>query len=277
LRLLGIDGSPSDFEGLRTIVRQHLFRAPFENISKLCLFGREGAGRFVTISEFLDRIEYQDLAGTCHACNPFLADLLRALGYEVDLLGADMPPRVNCHTCLRVRIDSVAYHVDVGYGGPFREPIRLDRLPHEVVEGTQRYVLDRKPDGEGYEMALFSGQERVHGYIVNNAPRALEFFTPSMLNSFQPSASFLNCIRICRFFEDHSVELLDRSLKIHRGTETTLTELNTAAEWNTAVANHLAMPRCPSEAAIQVLEQVTGKPFFEERAADGDFTGGSDP
>ena len=153
LRLLGIDEVPSGLEGLRTIVRQHLFRAPFENISKLCLFGREGAGRFVTLSEFLDRIEYHDLGGTCHACNPFLADLLRALGYDADLLGADMTPRLNCHTCLRVRIDSVAYHVDVGYGGPFREPIRLDRLPYEIVEGTQRYVLDRKPDGEGYEMA----------------------------------------------------------------------------------------------------------------------------
>lgn len=262
LRVLGIDGVPPGLEGLRIIVRRHLFRAPFENISKLLLFGREGAGRFVILSEFLDRIEHQDLGGTCHACNPFLAELLRALGYETDLLGADMATRLNCHTCLRVRIDSVAYHVDVGYGGPFREPIRLDHLPYEFVEGARRYVLDRKPDGDGYEMAVFSGQERVHGYVVHDSPRTLEFFTPSMQNSFQPTAAFLNCVRICRFFEDHSVELLDRSLSIHRGTETIQSELNTAAEWNSAVANHLCMPRCPSQAAIKVLEQVTGSPFF---------------
>jgi arylamine N-acetyltransferase len=265
LRALGIEGVPSGLEGLRAVVRQHLFRAPFENISKLLLFGHEGAGRFVTLSEFLDRIEHQDLGGTCHACNPFLADLLRALGYDADLLGADMMPRLNCHTCLRVRVDSVAYHVDVGYGGPFREPIRLDRLPYELTEGARRYVLDRKPNGEGYEMAVFSGQEREHGYAVNDTPRDLAFFTPSMLNSFQPSATFLNCVRICRFFEGHSAELWNRSLSICRGTETIRSELNTLEEWNSAIANHLCMPRCPSQPAIQVLEQVTGKPFFEAR------------
>ena len=264
LRALGIDGLPAGLEGLRTIVRQHLFRAPFENISKLLLFGREGAGRFVALSEFLDRIEHQDLGGTCHSCNPFLAELLRALDYDTDLLGADMGTRLNCHTCLRVRIDSIAYHVDVGYGGPFREPIRLDRLPYELVEGARRYVFDRKPDGDGYEMAVFSGPERVHGYIVHDPPRILEFFTPSMQNSFQPAAPFLNCVRICRFFEDHSVELLDRSLSVYRGAETIQSELHTAAEWNAAIANHLAMPRCPSDPAIKVLERVTGKPFFEE-------------
>ncbi|HEV3332341.1 MAG TPA: arylamine N-acetyltransferase [Bryobacteraceae bacterium] len=268
LRLLGIDGRPSGIEGLRSIVRRHLFRAPFENISKLCLFGSEGAGRFVSIDEFLDRIEHQDLGGTCHACNPFLAVLLRALGYDADLLGADMPPRVNCHTCLRVRIDSVAYHVDVGYGGPFREPMRLDRLPFEFVEGAGRYVFDRNPNGDGYEMAVFSGEKRVHGYVLkDDTPRTLEFFTPSMRNSFETAAPFLNCIRICRTFEDHSIELLDRSLSIHRGTETTVSELKTQAEWDIAVGNHLAMPKCPSERAIQVLERVTGKAFFEDRGS----------
>jgi hypothetical protein len=84
-----------------------------------------------------------------------------------------------------------------------------------------------------------------------------------MQNSFQPTAAFLNCVRICRFFEDHSIELLDRSLSVHRGTETFQTELNTPSEWNAAVANQLRMPRCPSAGAIEVLERVTGKPFFE--------------
>ena len=268
LRTLGIDGLPSGLEGLRTVVRQHLYRVPFENISKLCLFGREGAGRFVGLEEFLDRIDEQDLGGTCHACNPYLAELLRALGYDVDLLGADMLPRLNCHTCLRVRIDSAAYHVDVGYGGPFRAPIRLDNLPHEILEGARRYRFDWN-DREGrYEMEAFSGEKRVHGYMVNEPPRKLEFFTPSMRESFQPTASFLNCIRICRFFDDESIELLDRTMSISRGSETTDTQLNTAAEWHTAIANHLGMPKCPAEAAIEVLEKMTGKPFFEQKTIE---------
>jgi arylamine N-acetyltransferase len=184
LRILGFDDVPSGVDGLLAIVRAHLLRVPFENVSKLLLFAGEGRGRFFTLPEFLDGIEHEDLGGTCYGANPFLGELLRALGYDADLHGANMPPRMNVHTSLRVRIGSRAYHVDVGYGGPFREPIALDRLPFEMLEGENRYVFDREPQGEGYEMAVFSGAERVHGYIVHGPPRSLEFFAPAVQNSF---------------------------------------------------------------------------------------------
>lgn len=66
LRLLGIQGTPEGIAGLREIVSKHLRRVPFENVSKLLLFGREGAGRVTTISKFLDGIENLDLGGTCY-------------------------------------------------------------------------------------------------------------------------------------------------------------------------------------------------------------------
>src|ERR1039458_5996611 len=107
LRLLGIVGRPSGLDGLRTLVRRHLSAVPFENISKLLLVDRERTGRVTTLTEFLDGIEQSDLGGTCYTNNPFLTELLRELGYDADLLGADMS-RLNVHTCIRVRIDSVA-------------------------------------------------------------------------------------------------------------------------------------------------------------------------
>jgi len=267
LRVLGIEGHPSGLDGLRALVRAHLLGAPFENVSKLLLFGREGRGRFFTLPEFLDGIEHRDLGGTCYGANPFLADLLRALGYDADLHGANMPPRLNVHTSIRVRVDSRAYHVDVGYGGPFRDPIPLDRLPFEMVEGAHRYFLDRDPQGEGYEMAVSRGEERVHGYIVHGAPRALEFFRPAMQNSFGSGATFLNCLRICRFFDSHSVTLLNGSLSIHRGALTTRRELHSVAEIESALADDFEMPRCPARAAIEIMEQVAGKPLFDAGAA----------
>jgi N-hydroxyarylamine O-acetyltransferase len=262
LRVLGVEGVPAGLDGLRVLVRAHLLRAPFENVSKLLLFGREGRGRFFTLPEFLDGIEHHDLGGTCHSANPFLGDLLRALGYEADLHGANMPPRLNCHTSLRVRIDPYAYHVDVGYGGPFREPIPLDRLPFEMVEGAHRYVLDRSPGEDGYEMSVFTGEERVHGYIVHGPPRSLEFFAPAMENSFGPKAAFLNCLRICRFFDGHSATLLNGSLSIHRGASAECRELSSVAEVEAALANDFAMPRCPARAAIEAMEQISGAPLF---------------
>jgi N-hydroxyarylamine O-acetyltransferase len=273
LRILGFDNVPSGLDGLRTIVRAHLLRVPFENLSKLLLFASEGRGRFFTLPEFLDGIEHQDMGGTCYGANPFFGELLRALGYEADLHGANMPPRMNVHTSLRVRIDSRAYHVDVGYGGPFRGPIALDRLPFEMVEGANRYVLDREPQGEGYEMAVFTGEERVHGYLVHGPPRSLDFFTPAVQNSFAPTATFLNCIRICRFFDNHSVTLLNGELAIHRGVTAERRELQSLAEVESALVTELQMPRCPARAAIETMERISGKPLFNTGAARAESTG----
>ena len=267
LRILGFEALPIGLDGLRSIVRAHLLGVPFENISKLLLFSREGRGRFFTLPEFLDGIEHLDLGGTCYGANPFLGDLLRALGYEADLHGANMQRGLNVHTSLRVRVDSRAYHVDVGYGGPFREPIPLDRLPFEMVEGENRYVFDREPHGEGYEMAVFSGEERVHGYVVHGPPRSLDFFTPAMQNSFAPNATFLNCLRICRFFDRHSLTLLNGSLSLHRGAEEERRELSSMGEVEGALAAEFEMPRCPARAAIETMERIAGKPMFDGAAA----------
>lgn len=256
LRLLGIDGTPSGLDGLRTIVRRHLSRVPFENVSKLLLFAREGAGRRFTLTEFLDGIEYQDLGGTCYNANPHLIGLLRHLGYEADLLAADMHVP-NCHTCIRVRMDGVAYHVDCGYGGPFREPMRLDRIPHDFREGGLRYLFDHNAHPGAFEMKVLSGEQRVHGYIVHEPPQTPDFFDPALQNSFLPDRTFMTHLRIVKIFEEHSIELFDGKLTIHRSGQTQVRELGTFAELKAVLANDLAMPKCPIE---EIVGQVADLP-----------------
>ena len=261
LRLLGIANHPSGLDGLRTLVRRHLSAVPFENISKLLLLDREHTGRVTTLTEFLDGIEYSDLGGTCYTNNPFLTELLRELGYDADLLGADMS-RPNVHTCIRVRIDSVAYHVDVGFAAPFREPLRLDRLPVPVEEGTNRYVLARDAAGGGFCMSMFSDAENGLAYVVHDPPRPREFFDPVVLESYALSATFMRCLRISRVFDECSLDLIDRKLYRHAAGKTAITPLESIQEVKRAVEEQLGMPRCPVERAIAILERLTGEPFF---------------
>ena len=261
LRLIGIDGTPSGLEGLEEIVRRHVCRVPFENVSKLLLIGREGAGRATTFDEYLDGIERLDLGGTCYTNNPFLTELFRILGYDADLLGADMSAP-NIHTSIRVRIAGVEYHVDAGYGGPFLRPIRLDQLPHEIRHGHDRYVFDRDRGGEGHEMAIYRGEERLHGYVVHGPPRQFEFFLPTILDSYLPGKTFMTCLRIVRFFEDRAVELLNRTITCCRGTETSQRELSSLPELEAAMKNDFSMPRCPVNQAVEILQQITGHSFF---------------
>jgi arylamine N-acetyltransferase len=261
LRRLGIEGVPSGLAGLQEIVRRHVLRVPFENVSKLLLYEREGAGRAFSLEEFLDGIERYDLGGTCYTCNPYLTGLLRHLGYDADLLGADMSVP-DIHTCIRVRVDGIPYHVDCGYGGPFREPLRLDRVPHVFFEGSIQYILGPNAHPNAYELKSLSGGQRVHGYVVHDPPRAAAFFEPVIRKSFAAGQTFMNHLRIVQIFEDHSVELFDRHLILHRGSASVQTELANLAELKRAVAVELAMPRCPIERALAAMERISGAPLF---------------
>ncbi len=260
LRLLGLDPQAPTLAYLREIVFQTVCRVPFENVSKLLLYRDEGIGRALTIDEFLDGIEHRDLGGTCYSCNPFLAGLLRALGFDADLLAADMSVP-NIHTTVRVRLHGLEYHVDAGYGGPFREPLCLDDLPETICEGSIRYRVERHPEGD-VEVTQFSAAGRLHGYRAHGPARSPDFFLPVILDSFQPGKTFMTCLRIVRIFPDHSVELHNRTLTVHRGGESQTSNLASMAELRSTAADQLAMPRCPIEEAVDILATLNGQDLF---------------
>ena len=265
LRTLGFNDVPTGITGLEELVRRHLCRIPFENVSKLLLIAREGAGRITTLTEFLEGIDHLDLGGTCYTSNPFFAELLRFIGYDADLLGADMT-NPNVHTVVRVRIDGIAYHVDVGYAAPLYQPIRLDRLPFEVVQGDYRYVVEGDGSGE-CRMKVWRGRELAHGYAVHQPPRSLQFFRGIILDSYAPGRTFTSCLRITRFFDRHAVELRDANMTLYRGEETEVTVLRSTKELREAVDRQFAMPHCPIERAVEMLERITGRRFFDEEPA----------
>lgn len=262
LAVLGLECTAQpDLAELSAIVRRHLVRIPFENVSKLLLFDREGAGRPTTLAEFLDGIEQNDLGGTCYSSNPFLAELLRALGYDAALLGADMSAP-DVHTSVRVGIGGREYHVDVGYAAPLMEPVPLDGLPYEVSLGRDTYVLDNAPSG-AHELSHYNDGQRRHGYVVHQPPRRFEYFHPVIVASFGPGRTFMRCLRITRFFEDGSaIELRNRRLlRMSRG-EVVERRMESLDDLRAAVGNEFGMPRCPVEHAVRVLERLNGVPFF---------------
>jgi len=260
LKLLGVEEREPSLAHLRAIVGRHLVRVPFENVSKLLLFAREGAGRPVTLSEFLDGLEHHDLGGTCYSSNPFLAELLGAIGYDAALLGADMS-EPNVHTSIRVRLDGRDYHVDVGYAAPLREPIALDELPYEVSSGRDRYVFTQ--DSRGHEMVRFTDGARCHGYVVHGPPRLFPFFHPTIMASFEPGRTFMRCLRITRFLEQGGViELRNRRLLVVSARGARESAVESLPELRRAVNEQFRMPRCDVEQAVAMLEQLTGCPFF---------------
>jgi len=259
LRLLGVEDRSAGLPGLRALVQAHLARVPFENVSKLLLYAREKAAHVTRLDEFLDGIEFADLGGTCYTSNPFLAGLLRELGYDAELLGADMS-RPDVHACIRVRIDGIAYHVDVGFAAPFREPLPWDALPARVDEGENHYLFES--EGRGVRVSMNSRGTYEVGYFAHEPPRAREFFDAAVRASYQPDSTFLQCLRISRVWPAYSLDLMDARLYRHEAGRTHVTRLTKMAQLKAAVRDELQMPRCPIEAAVEILEGLTGKPFL---------------
>jgi N-hydroxyarylamine O-acetyltransferase len=127
-------------ETLRELQVAHLLSVPFENLS---IHDREP---IVLEDEALfTKIVERRRGGFCYECNGLFAALLRALGFEVTMLSAEVansegvfgPPFD--HMTLIVSLEQ-RWLVDVGFGDSFREPLRLDESG-EQLQGNNAYRI----------------------------------------------------------------------------------------------------------------------------------------
>ncbi|MFO7609955.1 MAG: arylamine N-acetyltransferase, partial [Candidatus Krumholzibacteriia bacterium] len=216
---LRLDAEPPSLAALEALVTAHLARVPFENASKLAWAGRGLPPALPSLDEFLAGAVRDGTGGTCYLLNSALNALLRDLGYDAVLCGADMD-RPDVHLVNVVRLDDRPYLVDVGYGAPLFRPLPLDEArPQHLARGSEAWVLHpADPDGRHRLEQLRHG-ERVHGYVLDLRPRRLEEFTGVVADSFGAEAVFMNRLRLIRHTPARSVSLLDLSVVITATTD----------------------------------------------------------
>ncbi len=242
LSILGIEAAPPSLDHLHRLVRAQLTRVPFENISKLYLKKTQGASYIPSLEEHLDGIERFSFGGTCYANNPYFYELLRFLGYEVTLCGADMS-KPDVHVVSIVRLEGREYLVDVGYGAPFFEPMARDLdSEHEIIFGRNRYAL-RPQDGRGRSrMDHFHEGRLIHGYVVRPVPRQIEHFNDVIHDSYNDAETFMNVLVVERFFPGRSVRVHNFSLTESTPDRATTTRLTDHDELIDAVEHHIGIP-----------------------------------
>ena len=132
-------------ETLRALQVAHLMSVPFENLSI-------HAGESIVLDEdaLFTKIVEQRRGGFCYECNGLFAGLLRALGFDVVMLGAGVAHATGGfgpifdHMALMVTLDE-RWLVDVGFGDSFFEPLRLDSRADQV-QGTRSFRLVDEDD-----------------------------------------------------------------------------------------------------------------------------------
>lgn len=132
-------------ETLRALQVAHLQTVPFENLSI-------HAHQPIVLDDesLFEKVVVRRRGGFCYELNGLFAALLRALGFQVAMLSAEVasadgtfsPPFD--HMALRVDLDE-RWLADVGFGDSFRDPLRLDERV-EQAEGVRSFRVDEDGD-----------------------------------------------------------------------------------------------------------------------------------
>lgn len=250
LGILGVAAEPPAADHLSRLVGAQLVRVPFENVSKLYLKKRFGATSAPSLDEYLDGIERCRFGGTCYANNPHFYRLLRHLGYDVTLCGADMS-RPDVHVVSTVRLPGREYLVDVGYAAPFFEPLPRDLdTDHEIRFGAFRYVLAPQDGRACSRLRVFRDAQELHGYLAKPEPREIGHFREAIEASYRDTATFMNAVVVERFFPGRSLRIQNLSLTESTADHAVVTRLAGRDELVQAIEHHAGMPADVVRAAV---------------------------
>ena len=127
-------------ETLRALQVSHLRTVPFENLS---IHAKEPI--VLNDDALFAKIVERQRGGFCYECNGLFAALLRAIGFKVTMLSAEVANAEGGysqpfdHMTLMVELER-RWLVDVGFGDSFLEPLLLDE-PEAQVQGNRTYRI----------------------------------------------------------------------------------------------------------------------------------------
>ena len=257
LNILGLAQKETSLVALNDLVEAHLYRIPFENISKLYYKKKLGLQGIPSLEQYLEGIESNHFGGTCYSNNFYLYQLLAALGYPVILCGADMS-QPDVHMVSIVTLEEHEYLVDVGYGAPFDHPMPSDLTVDMSIElGHNRYVL-KPQDADGCSrMEMYWDGSLTHGYTVKPIPRQIDHFAQVIADSFCPQATFMNALLVARFSPNRSTVVHNLALVETHGAESSARPLASLDELALVVYEKFQIPVDVTSEAVNGLGELS--------------------
>jgi len=243
------------YEYLRTLVRRHLQRIPFENISKIHYYlhqAEKGLQWLPSMETYLDNAIGKGTGGNCYILNEHFGLLLTSIGYEVDIVRATGG---NTHLALRVTVEGQPYYVDVGYGAPLFEPLILEEQPHftrygEEVRVTKLseslFVIDRRANGQSFVSKTIEWR-----------PVTLDSFGDAITHSLRDEDEnpFMRRIVATLFKGDAAYSVVNHKLFIKSDQGTEVHEYTRQKDWLAMMRATFGFDPAMAEEAAQFLHE----------------------
>ena len=229
LRRIAYDGprEPS-VTTLRALHRQHLFTVPFENLDIPL-----GIPIQLDPALLYDKIVARRRGGFCYELNGLFGELLRAMGFRVQMLSARVRredggfgPEFD-HMLLKVELEE-AWLVDVGFGDSFVDPIVFHAGGADQVNGHRYVVL---PVGDEWQLQREDEKGKVPLYAFRDVPHSLNEYAPMCtFHQTSPESHFTRSWICSRATPGGRITVSNGRLIVTDGAGRKESQLNTARE-----------------------------------------------
>ncbi len=224
---------------LRGLHRQHLFTVPFENLDILL-----GTPIVLDADLTYDKIVTRHRGGFCYELNGLFAELLRALGFHVEMLSGRVRrddggfgPEFD-HMLLKVQLDE-PWLVDVGFGDSFVDPIVFHSGGADQVNG-HRYVV--RPLGSDWQLLREDAKGQVPLYAFRDLPHQLdEYREMCTFHQSSPESHFTTSWICSRATADGRITIANMRLIVTQGARREEKQLSSEEELRRCLDDLLGM------------------------------------
>ncbi|HTO99058.1 MAG TPA: arylamine N-acetyltransferase [Myxococcales bacterium] len=209
---------------LKTLHLAHLRTVPFENLSV-----RLGEAIALQSESLFEKIVARSRGGFCYELNGLFADLLEALGFEVERLAGRVGEEgiPFDHLALKVDLEDQPWLADVGFGDSFVLPLRLaERGPQEGGCG-RRYRIEDRDGGLLLLREEPEGWQRQFHFTLQPWPLSA-FAEGCRYHQTSPRSSFTRKTVVSLATETGRITLSGRRLIATSGGRRTETDLDDA-------------------------------------------------
>lgn len=224
----------SHYAFLAELQQSHLLHVPFENLDVIQKRKIE-----LNPQQLFEKIVHQNRGGFCYELNGLFAWLLDHLGYQVNLLSAqvydgdrdDFGPEFD-HMTLLVQTGG-SYLVDVGFGDSFRTPLPMPKGQAEDVSGSYRIYKNPRSKEPLYELHRHNEHGWQPQYRFSTIPRQItDFEAMCDYHQTSPESSFTQRTLCTRATLYGRVTLTENSLTITDGEEKRMRTVSSRQEFN---------------------------------------------
>ncbi len=213
---------------LRNLHRQHLFTVPFENLDIPL-----GTPIVLDLALIYEKIVTRRRGGFCYELNGLFGELLRALGFRVEMLsarvrreGGGFGPEFD-HMLLKVELDE-PWLVDVGFGDSFVDPIPFHAGGADQVNGHRYLVL---PMNDEWQLLREDRNGQVPLYAFRDLPHKLsEYRDMCTFHQSSPESHFTRSWICSRATPDGRITIGNMRLIVNRETRREETQLPSEEE-----------------------------------------------